>query len=61
MSKSKKWKVEWSFFLDGDGRRKYTALCRRCTSPCKQSFRAEIVSCPFYKSKRCDKVEKLSG
>lgn len=60
MSKSKKWKVEWSFFLDGDGRRKYTALCRRCRHPCKQSFRAEIVTCPFYASKRTDGAKNMS-
>jgi hypothetical protein len=60
MSRSKKWKLEWSFFLDSDGRRKYNDLCRRCTSPCKQSFRVEIVACPFYKSKRIDRVENMS-
>lgn len=60
MSKSMKWKQEWDFFLDSDGRRKYTALCRRCVHPCKQSFRAEIVSCPFYTSKRSDKLENMS-
>ena len=40
MSRSKKWKLEWSFFLGSDGRRKYNDLCRRCVHPCKQSFRA---------------------
>lgn len=30
MSRSKKWKLEWSFFLGSDGRRKYNDLCRRC-------------------------------
>ena len=38
MSRSKKWKLEWSFFLGSDGRRKYNDLCRRCIHPCKQSF-----------------------
>lgn len=60
MSRSKKWKQEWSFFLDSDGRRKYNDLCRRCLHPCKQSFRAEIVACPFYESKRTDRVENMS-
>ena len=48
MSKSQKWKLEWSFFLDEDGRRKYNAQCRRCMRDCKQSFRAVIVRCPSY-------------
>lgn len=52
MSKSQKWKLEWSFYLDTDGRRKYNDLCRRCIHSCKQSFRAEIVRCPYYISKR---------
>lgn len=60
MSRSKKWKLEWSFFLDNDGRRKYNDLCRRCLHPCKQSFRAEIVACPFYESKRADRAENMS-
>lgn len=52
MSKSQKWKLEWSFYLDTDGRRKYNDLCRRCIHSCKQSFRAEIVRCSCYISKR---------
>ena len=52
MSKSQKWKLEWSFFLDIDGRRKYNDQCRRCVRECKQSFRTEIVRCPRYISKR---------
>ena len=60
MSRSKKWKQEWSFFLDSDGRRKYNDLCRRCLHPCKQSFRAEIVACTFYESKRTDRAENMS-
>ena len=52
MSKSQKWKLEWSFYLDTDRRRKYNDLCRRCIHSCKQSFRAEIVRCPCYISKR---------
>ena len=52
MSRSQKWKLEWAFFLDTDGRRKYNDVCRRCVHACKQSFRVIIVSCPAYKSKR---------
>ena len=60
MSRGKKWKLEWSFFLGSDGRRKYNDLCRRCVQPCKQSFRAKIVACPFYASKRTDRAKNMS-
>jgi hypothetical protein len=46
MSRSAKWKQEWAFFLDTDGRRKYSEVCRRCIHDCKQSFRAVILACP---------------
>lgn len=49
MSRSQKWKDEWAFFLDGDGRRKYAELCRRCIHDCKQSFHAEVITCPGYR------------
>lgn len=52
MSRNQKWKLEWAFFLDADGRRKYNDVCRRCVHDCKQSFRAVIVRCPRYTSKR---------
>ena len=52
MSKSQRWKLEWSFFLDDNGRRKYLAQCRRCVYGCKQSFRVKKLVCPLYKSKR---------
>lgn len=52
MSRSQKWKDEWAFFLDGDGRRKYADICRRCIHDCKQSFHAEVIACPGYISKR---------
>jgi hypothetical protein len=48
----KKKKQEWSFFIDESGRRRYNPLCRRCKRLCKQSFRASIVQCPSYRSKR---------
>lgn len=31
-----------------------------CLHPCKQSFRTEIVACPFYASKRTDRAENMS-
>lgn len=49
---SKKWKQELSFFLNDRGCVSYSALCRRCVYPCKQSFRALVIGCPHYLSKR---------
>ena len=40
MSRSKKWRQEWAFFLGENGRRQYNKLCKGCVHPCKQSFRA---------------------
>ena len=45
-------KREWAFFLDACGRKKYNELCRKCERDCKQSFRAAIIRCPYYLSKR---------
>ena len=56
MSRSKKRHLEWTFFLDENGRRQYNKLCKGCVHPCKQSFRAVVVSCPHYlslRSKKC--------
>ena len=55
---SKKDKEEWDFFLDEHGRITYNELCRKCDRDCKQSFRAVIVSCPEYKSKRKKKKQQ---
>ena len=53
---SQKAKREWRLFLDSrTGRRSYNELCRRCTHSCKQSFRAIVVACPHYESKRSTK------
>lgn len=50
---SKKAKQEWAFFLNAEtGRRTYNDLYRKCQKNCKQSFRAIIVGCPKYHSKR---------
>ncbi len=54
---SKKRKEEWSFFLNNRNRITYNELCRRCIHGCKQSFRATIVACPKYYSKRRKKPE----
>ena len=55
MSRSKKWKQEWSFFLGENGRRQYNKICRKCIHSCKQSFRVGIVACPFYQTDRAKK------
>ena len=55
---SKKDKKEWDFYLDENGRISYNELCRNCDRSCKQSFRAVIISCPEYSSKRRKKKEK---
>ena len=49
---SKKRKEEWAFFLNYRGRIAYNTLCRRCVHNCKQSFRAMVIVCPRYHSKR---------
>ena len=45
-------KEEMNFFLDEHGRIRYAERCRQCERDCKQSFRAVIVQCPEYNSKR---------
>ena len=52
MSRSKKWRLEWSFFLGENGRRQYNKVCLGCANGCKQSFRAVLIACPRYLSKR---------
>jgi hypothetical protein len=49
---SKRARLEWSLFIGQKRRREYNGLCRRCKQGCKQSFRAVIVACPLYRSKR---------
>ena len=49
---SKKRKEEMAFFLNERNRMTYNPLCRRCVHGCKQSFRASILECPHYHSKR---------
>lgn len=45
-------KTEWAFFLDERGRKRYNELCRKCEKRCKQSFRATVIRCTRYLSKR---------
>ena len=41
--------------LEENGRRKYNKVCKGCVQPCKQSFRALLISCPHYQSARSKK------
>ncbi|MBM6900566.1 hypothetical protein H6B10_12720 [Gemmiger formicilis] len=52
---SKKRKEEWVFFLNDRGRITYNALCRKRVYNCKQSFRAAVIVCPHYHSKRSNR------
>ena len=61
MSRSKKWHLEWAFFLGGNGRRQYHSLCRNCVRSCKQSFRVKQLACPHYSSKRAKKRMDMGG
>ncbi len=49
---SKKRKKELAFFLNDRGRKTYNGLCRKCQRDCRQSFRAMVIACPRYLSKR---------
>lgn len=49
---SNKRRLELSFFLNERNRVTYNELCRKCRHACKQSFRAVVVECPRYLSKR---------
>ena len=61
MSRSKRWRLEWAFFLGGNGRRQYHSLCRNCSHDCKQSFRACLIACPHYSSRRAKKCMDMGG
>lgn len=58
MSRSKKGKLEWSFFLGENGKRQYNKICRKCIRSCKQSFRAGIIACPLYQTDRTKKRQE---
>lgn len=45
-------KQEWAYFINDIGRRAYNEKCRKCMNECKQSYRAEIICCLKYVSKR---------
>ena len=59
MSRSKKWRLEWAFFLGENGRRQYNKLCKGCVHPCKQSFRAVVVVLSALSFPPFQKVQEL--
>ena len=53
---SQKRKKELSLFLNDAGRVEYNVLCRRCGHACKQPYKAVVVECRRYLSKRAVEV-----
>ena len=49
---SKKRKQEMSLYLSETGRIRHNDLCLKCTNACKLSFRAIVLECRRYHSKR---------
>ena len=43
---------EWEFFLNRAGRLQFNSVCRSCRNRCKQSYRAEVISCRRYESRK---------
>ena len=52
---SKAMKKEMVFFINDKGRITHNDLCRKCIHDCKQSFRAMVICCNKYVSKRAVK------
>ena len=48
---SQRTKAEMVFFINDQGRIEYNKTCMMCTRECKQSFRAELISCPLFTKK----------
>jgi len=51
---SKKRRLELAYFLNERNRITHNPQCRKCQKDCKQSFRAVLIFCPKYLSKRKD-------
>lgn len=52
---SKRYKKEWKFFRNQRNNVGYNERCNQCKNKCKQSFRAEIISCPNFNLRSCVK------
>lgn len=48
-------KKEWKFFRNQRNNVGYNERCNQCKNKCKQSFRAEIISCPNFNLRSCVK------
>ena len=48
MNRSKKWRLEWTFFLGKNVSRQYNKLYKLCVYLCKQSLRAVTASFPSH-------------
>lgn len=48
-------KKEWKFFLNRKNIIEFNEQCKKCNNKCKQSFRAEIISCPNFNLRSCVK------
>ena len=53
--------MEWSFFMNDKGEIEYNKSCARCEGACKQSFRVEILCCPYYSPKERKRKTKEDG
>ena len=46
-------KTRMGFFINPEtGRRTYNSRCLKCKDKCKQSYKATVIFCPRYKTKR---------
>lgn len=52
---SERYKKEWEFFRNCKNIVGYNERCNQCKNKCKQSFRAEIISCPNFNLSSCVK------
>ena len=43
---------EWGLFRNRAGHIQFNSVCRSCRNRCKQSFRAELLSCRRYESRK---------
>ena len=48
-------KKEWKFFQNQKNIIEYNEQCKKCNNKCKQSFRAELISCPNFNLRSCIK------
>ena len=48
MSRSQKWRQEWSFFIGDSGRRKYKRFCVRCVHTITPPLRYNYFTARFF-------------